>query len=98
MIEATDILNRRQSYVLRHFKSIHFHSPGEHLINGDRPDLCMHMVFHREGVESQEDVYAVIEIMFRKGDSSGDLAGDRFLELIGVKTHPVSLSNFLVID
>ena len=92
MIEATDILKRKQFYVLKHYKSIHFHSPGEHLINGDQPDLSLHMVFHREGQDTHEDNYAVIEIMFMKvaEQFSDKLSGDVFLKKMGIQQHPVT--------
>ena len=92
MIEATDILKRTQFYVLKHYKSIHFHCHGEHLINGDQPDLSMHMVFHREGPNTHEDNYAVIEIMFMKvaEEFSDKLSGDVLLKKMGIQQHPVT--------
>lgn len=97
MIEATDILNRKQTYILKHDENIHFHTPGEHLINGVRPDLSMHMVFFREGQNTHEDDHAVIEIMFVKvaEQFSEKLSGDRFLHQLNIKQYPVNLNNLL---
>ena len=100
MIEATDILNRKQTYILKHDENTHFHTPGEHLINGFRPDLSMHMVFLREGQHTHEDDHAVIEIMFVKvaEEFSEKLSGDRFLHQLGIKQHPVKLNNLVNSD
>jgi len=96
MIEATDILQRKQFYVLKSFNSIHFHCPGEHFINGDQPNLSLHMVFQREGLETHEDHYAVMEIRFIKTAQkiSSNLRGDVFLKKMNIQNYPVNIHLF----
>jgi len=99
LIEATDILGRKQFYELKESKSIHFHTPGEHLINGHQPDLSMHMVFLQKGKITHEDRHSVIEITFvkRAEEFSSDLAGDVFLNLLNIKKDHVIFSFIFII-
>lgn len=68
---APRILFGKDWYVLSEF---HFHTPAEHIVDGDVAQMEVHFVFRREGAPPCDyDTFLVIGQRIRKGDENAEL-------------------------
>lgn len=62
------------------FKQFHFHTPSEHMVQGDDFDMEMHIVHTYEGENEESPQYLVIGVFFKEGEANGFLSS--FLDAI----------------
>ena len=77
------------------FKQFHFHTPSEHLVNGEKFDMELHIV-HTYEENGEGPQYLVIGILFKEGEENDFL--NTFLDVIPKEEGEVFVTNKIYID